>query len=148
MELLLSFHAVISAKCTYHWPYGADSAFNTTSDVFISPSFIAVTYNADELKTFLNRTPKYLAVHCMTVLFAAWHFSLIYCSTLVINIKAHLSFIGLGSGTDALIHFESTRLYKYSHWCSWISSSVCKAGGYRDVTCLYMKYNQAKNSTL
>lgn len=100
------FCAIISAKCTYHRPYGADAAFSTTSDGVIPPSFIAVTYNADELETFLNRTPEYLAVYCMTVLFAAWHFSLIYCFTLVINIKAHLSFIGFGSETDALIHFE------------------------------------------
>lgn len=100
------FHAVISAKGTYHRPYGADSAFNIASDGVISPSFIAATYNADELKSFLNRTPEHLAVYCMTVLFAAWHFSLIYCFMLVINIKAHLSFIGFGSETDALIHFE------------------------------------------
>lgn len=77
-----------------------------TSDGVVSPSFIAAAYNADELKGFLNRTPAYLAVYGMTVLFAAWHFSLIYCFTLVINIKAHLSFTGFGSETDALIHFE------------------------------------------
>lgn len=89
-----------------HRAYRADSAFNTINNGVISPSFIAATCNADELKTLLNRTPKYLAASCMTVLFAAWPFSLIYCFTLVTNIKAHLSFIGFRSETDALIHFE------------------------------------------
>lgn len=106
MELLHLFCAVDSAKCTYHRPYGTDSAFCTPSNSIISPSFIAVTHNADEIKTFLNRTQKFLAVYCMTVLFAAWHFSLIYCFTLVINFKPHLSFIGFRSETDAPIHFE------------------------------------------
>lgn len=91
-----------------HRAYGANSAFNSINNGVISPSFIAATYNADGLKTSLNRTPKYLAVSCMTVLFAAWPFSLIYCFTLVTNIKAHLSFIGFGSETDALIHFEKS----------------------------------------
>jgi len=68
--------------------------------------FISATYSTDELKTFLNRTPEDLAGYCMTVLFAAWHFSLIYCFIFVIGIKAHLSFMGVGSETDALIHFE------------------------------------------
>lgn len=100
------FCAVVSAKCTYHMPYVTDSAFCTPGNSIISPSFIAVTHKADELKTFLNRTQKYLAVYCMTVLFAAWHFSLIYCFTLVINFKTHLSFIGFRSEADVLIHFE------------------------------------------
>ena len=143
MELLILFCAVISAKRTYHRPYGADSAFNTTSDGVISPSFIAATYNADELKTFLNRSPEYLAVYCMTVLFAAWHFSLIYCFTLVISIKAYLSFIGFGS--------------------DWCPGSLCEAPNSTNIPtdiqgspvqfteqvvmkliCLYMKYNHVK----
>lgn len=106
VELLHLVCAVVSAQCTYHRPYGRDSAFCTPSSSIISPSFIAVTHNADELKTFLNRTQKYLAVYCMTVLFATWHLSLMYCFTLVINFKTHLSFIGFRSETDALNHFE------------------------------------------
>lgn len=62
MELLLLFHVVIWAKHTEHWPYGVDFAFSTISDVFISPGFTAATYNADELKSFLNRAPEHLAV--------------------------------------------------------------------------------------
>lgn len=68
--------------------------------------FLPATYSADELKTFLNRTPKNLTVYCMAVLFATLHLSLIHCFRLLINITAHLSFIGFGSRTNVLIHFE------------------------------------------